>query len=518
MRLRLASWLGLLFLAACDHGHDHPHPHPNGKGDEEKTARITVWSDRFEIFLEHDFIVAGTATPFVTHVTDLKTLEPRKEGKVVFALRGPDGTVFEHAEDAPKRAGIYIPELPFSKAGEWAVGLRIPVDGREFPVELPKFTVYASKEDARKAPEPEAMEGIPFLKEQQWKVLTKAEPAGKRRLVERVRVPASVAARTGSRAVLTPPVAGRLLAPPGKALPSIGERVEAGQTLALVHPPFSDFAVRLVEANAEAIRAKLALDQATVALDRTKKLATSEARTARDVQEAEFALKSAQASYDASVALRAAYEKSGVVQIEGGVPALALKAPIGGVITAVSSTVGEHVPSEKAVLTILDASVVHLEARVPEPDAARFVSGKPALYELASARGKVQPIEGRLVHGGLEVDPATRTVSLLYEVRNADGRFKVGAALTLHLETARAEEAVAIPASALVEEDARPVAFVQVSGETFQKRPLKLGIRDGEWVQVLDGVSAGERVVTKEAYAIRLASVSSVIPAHGHSH
>jgi membrane fusion protein, heavy metal efflux system len=180
--------------------------------------------------------------------------------------------------------------------------------------------------------------------------------------------------------------------------------------------------------------------------------------------------------------------------------------------------VGEHVPSEKAVLTILDASVVHLEARVPEPDAARFVSGKPALYELASARGKVQPIEGRLVHGGLEVDPATRTVSLLYEVRNADGRFKVGAALTLHLETARAEEAVAIPASALVEEDARPVAFVQVSGETFQKRPLKLGIRDGEWVQVLDGVSAGERVVTKEAYAIRLASVSSVIPAHGHSH
>jgi RND family efflux transporter MFP subunit len=508
--------IALLAFAACDHGHDHPHP--EAKEEEEKTAQLTVWSDRFEIFLEHKFIVAGAATPFVTHVTDLKTLEARREGGVVFVLRGPDGTAAEHLERAPKRAGIYIPELTFANAGEWTVHLRIPADGREFPVELPQFTVYASKEEARKAPEPEAPEGIRFLKEQQWKVLTKAEPAIRRRLVERVRVPAVVAARTGARAVLAPPVAGRLLPPPGKPLPAMGERVETGQTLALVQPPFSEFAVRLVEANAETLRSKLALDQAAVTLERTRKLAASEARTAREVQEAEFALKSAQATYDAAVALRTTYERAGAVQVEGGAPALALKAPIGGVIIAVAGTVGEHLAAEKAVFTILDSAVVHLEARVPESDVARFAAGKPALYELASARGKVRPLEGRLVHGGLEVDPATRTVSLLYEADNSDGRFRVGAALTLHLETARAEETVAIPSSALVEEDARPVAFVMVSGETFQKRPLKLGIRDGEWVQVLDGVAAGERVVTKEAYAIRLASVSSVIPAHGHSH
>ena len=62
------------------------------------------------------------------------------------------------------------------------------------------------------------------------------------------------------------------------------------------------------------------------------------------------------------------------------------------------------------------------------------------------------------------------------------------------------------------------MAFVQVSGETFQKRELTLGIRDGTWVQVLSGVAEGERVVTKGAMAIRLASASSVIPAHGHAH
>ena len=70
----------------------------------------------------------------------------------------------------------------------------------------------------------------------------------------------------------------------------------------------------------------------------------------------------------------------------------------------------------------------------------------------------------------------------------------------------------------VVEEDGRPIAFVQVSGETFEKRDLELGIRDGNLIQVLSGVAEGERVVTKGAYAVRLASVSSAIPAHGHVH
>jgi cobalt-zinc-cadmium efflux system membrane fusion protein len=90
--------------------------------------------------------------------------------------------------------------------------------------------------------------------------------------------------------------------------------------------------------------------------------------------------------------------------------------------------------------------------------------------------------------------------------------------LNLYIETQHTEDGVAIPDSAIVEEGGQPVAFVQVSGETFQKRELTLGIRDGNWVQVLSGVTEGERVVTKGAMAIRLASASSVIPAHGHAH
>jgi membrane fusion protein, heavy metal efflux system len=515
---RLTSLLGLLLLAACD-GHDHPHPEGAAE-EEEKSAQLTVWGERFEIFLEHKFIVVDVPTGFVTHVSDLKTLEPRRKDKVVFVLRQGDNAPIEHVEPEPKRAGIYIPELKFPKAGEWSVTLRIPVDGAESVVDLPKFTVYATKEDAKKAPEPEAPEGLSFLKEQQWRVLSKTEPVGKRKLVERVRVPAVVAAKPGSRAAVVPPLAGRLIAPSGKALPSLGDRVEAGQVLALVQPPLSEHAARLVEARAEAARAKLGLDQAEIVLARVKKLAESGARTERELQEADFAVRSAKASQEAALALKDAYERSGAVTLQGGSPALELRSPIAGAVVSIQATLGEHVGAEKPVFMVLDASKVHLEARIPEAEIGRLAGGKATLAELPGARGTFISLEGkaRQVFLGPEVDPTTRTVPLLFEAENPEGILRIGSALTLHLETARSEDALAVPASAVVEEEARPIAFVQLSGETFEKRYLKLGLKEGPWIQVLDGLAEGERVVSKEAMAVRLASTSGVIPAHGHAH
>jgi multidrug efflux pump subunit AcrA (membrane-fusion protein) len=75
-----------------------------------------------------------------------------------------------------------------------------------------------------------------------------------------------------------------------------------------------------------------------------------------------------------------------------------------------------------------------------------------------------------------------------------------------------------VPESAIIDDAGRPVVFVQRGGETFLRRPVKLGIRNHGLVQVLEGVNAGDRVVTKGAYLIRLSTMSSAVPAHGHVH
>lgn len=505
--------------AGAHDGHAH--------SGEAKTAQISVFGERHEVFAEHRLVVAGTPTRFVTHVTDLRTLEPRRAGPVRFKLRLGQDAPIEQAEKAPARAGIYEVMLNFPKAGDWDVALIVPTDEGDQTIPFPRVTAYASTHDVEHAEAPEPPEGISFLKEQQWKILAGTEPVAKRRLVEQLRLPAMVAARPGSLAQVTPPMAGRLLLPAGKTMPLVGEKVEAGQTLALIQPTFSEVAARFVEAEAEVVRAKLALEQADLALKRIEKLVKAEAKSGRELQEAEFALKGAQAKYDAALALQGTFRQASTsLSGPGGAPnqvAVELRSPIAGTIIAQSgAAVGEFITAEKAVFTVLDSGNVFVEAHVPEASVQRLGATGAATYEVPGVSGRFAPITsdgaGRLVFVGIQVDAATRTVPLIYEVKNPENRLRVGQSVSLYVETARAEDALAIPSAAIVEEDGRPIAFVQVGGETFQKRDLTVGIRDGNWVQVRSGLAEGERVVTKGAYAVRLASVSSAIPAHGHVH
>src|SRR5688572_15394582 len=97
--MRTAFVLLLMLLVGCKksdqpagHGHDHgPGGHSSAEApEEEKTAQITVWSDRFEIFAEHKAPVENKPTRFITHVTDIKSGEPRRSGLVKFIFTQGD--------------------------------------------------------------------------------------------------------------------------------------------------------------------------------------------------------------------------------------------------------------------------------------------------------------------------------------------------------------------------------------------------------------------------------------------
>ena len=71
---------------------------------------------------------------------------------------------------------------------------------------------------------------------------------------------------------------------------------------------------------------------------------------------------------------------------------------------------------------------------------------------------------------------------------------------------------------ALMEELGIFYVYVQLGGESFQKREIKIRASDGEKVEVLSGIKEGERIVTKGAYQIKLSAASGKLPAHGHEH
>lgn len=480
-----------LALCACDR-HERAAP----RADEAEPVQFTVWTGRYEAFVEYPVPVAGKPVRFVTHLTDLKTFEPVREGAVT--LVSSSGA--ERTEPKPARDGIYLPELTFPKNGTWTVRLRM-ADGHEIP--FPDVVVGAANA-------PEHPDGIAFLKEQQWKLGTRIERVETKSLTASLRAVGVVAALPNGRASVTTPIAGRLAVV--KFLPRIGDRVESGQILAAIEPVLSDLAVKVVDAEAEVLRSKLALDQAQTVAERVRKLAAEKAKSERELQEAEVALRTAQARHDAALAVQKAYQKSGAVA-----GAVELRAPIGGVIAHAHGAVGELIAEGRELFCVIDAGSVLIEARVPEADLARLGPKPDAVYERPGAPGEYLPA-GRLLFAGIEVDAETRTVPFTYEVANADGLLRIGMALAVQIEQASVTDGLAIPLSSVVEEDGRPVAYVQLAGETFEKRDLTLGVRDAGWVHVLSGLDPADRVVTRAAYAIRLASVATSIPAHGHSH
>lgn len=533
--------------AACDPGHDHPHAHAE---EEPRTEAVTVHSSRHELFIEHRQLVAGVPTRFITHVTDLVTLEARSAGPVTYVLRQGSDPPLQVEVPAVARLGIYLPDLTFPAAGVWQVSLRVPWAEGTDEVRLPDRTVFATAEEAAAAPEVEGPEGVSFLKEQSWKLPLRIERVARRTLTERVRLPGRVAALPSRQAALSPPVAGLLLPPPGGSIPAPGERVRAGQVLAHIAPPLAgpellalltgrqqlealrlQLATQEAEAHARASRAEAMLEQARRTLERVRDLAAQDAKPRRELEQAELEERVAAAEHAAATKLaellgtsRAALEAGGAaaVDLRDGFPSVPLVSPLDGVVTAVEAARGEHVLPQERVLRLLDASLLQVQARTPESLLGRLGAGRTALAELPGRPGFLRPLTGegvgRFLHTASEVDPATRTVDLVWEVMNADGSLRPGQTLEVHVETSRVEEALAVPLSALVAEDAGWIAFVQLAGETYERRAVELGVRDGAWVQVVSGLAEGEWLVTQGGLAIRLASVSSVIPAHGHAH
>jgi len=185
----------ILLTSDSDHGHDEGHGHTevdahddhldehgHDEHDQQKSSQVTVWDDRYEIFLEHPFIVVNTPTKFVTHVTNRAKLEPRRKGSVAFLLTDSSGIPTKHVEKAPARAGIYIPKLTFPQSGIWKVSFIIPADGKEYAVELPALTVYKSQAEVDRASCPEEIAGVSFLKEQQWKMPFAIEAVQRRKI------------------------------------------------------------------------------------------------------------------------------------------------------------------------------------------------------------------------------------------------------------------------------------------------------------------------------------------------
>ncbi len=531
--------------------HDPGGGHGHGEDGGPDPISITLFTAKVQLFMEYPPLVKGEQAAFLAHLTVLATGEPIRSGRLTFEITPAYSTPVSLTLDAPKRDGLFVPEWKPDAAGVYKLRLSVDSPQVQETVDVGVLIVHAdaheAEHEAEHAAGAEPPDIVPFLLEQQWKLGTRYEQAAKRTLVRHLQIPGEITAPQGASAVVSPPVSGRLLPPPSSELPHIGDHVEAGQVLALVEPPLTvttelalrslDLEVKALEAERSSMQAKARLDFARRTHEREAKLRQTGVGTDQRYEQAEQDLRLAEAEYNSALAAESHYEGAlqKIVDMRAGMQArdadrteygstlsLPLRAPISGCVVTANYVEGEHVDALQEVHRIVALEKVWIVAHISEFDLAELEQTPGASMTLPAYPGKRFDILGsdgaRLQSIGTVIDPESRTVPIRYEMSNPGALFRAGMLADVYLETKRATNCTAIPEEAIVLDNGRPTAYVLIDGENFQRRELELGIRDNGWVEVKRGVLEGERVVTKGAYAIKLASLSPASFGHGHGH
>ncbi|MGE0440103.1 MAG: efflux RND transporter periplasmic adaptor subunit [Gemmatimonadales bacterium] len=487
--LKAAGLAGILVAAGCGE--------PEAElAIEPTTLSVTRWTDSTELYLEHPALVAGEPAKFAVHLTDLTDFAPLTAGLVALRLTPVGGgSPVEATQETPRSPGIYGPALTPAAEGRYRMTVLVRSPQALDSIDAGEVDVYPTIDDT--PTEGNTPAGISFLKEQQWKspdFRTAFAAAGE--LAGASEVPGEIVPAGGRFAVVTTPLAGTVDPRTGAGL-AAGTRVAAGTILAAVTPALGDGGSGYARARAE-------LAEAEEEHARARRLVEAEAAPARRLHEAEIRLRAAQ---------EALAPFGGGELVDGRVP---VRSPLGGVITIRHSLAGALVAAGDPLFTVVDPSVVWVRALVPGTVIGQVNRRQPATIRVDGSDLTVATSPPAAVSP--RIDPETRAVEITYPVANRDGAIPIGATVRVLVPRAGRGSGVIVPASAIFEFDGRPYCFVQISGESFEQRPVAIAARDASRALITDGVRAGERVVTGGGYGIRLASQSSTVPAHGHEH
>ncbi|MCI0695730.1 efflux RND transporter periplasmic adaptor subunit [candidate division KSB1 bacterium] len=478
---------------------------------EHEGTSVTLWTEKTELFMEYPALIAGQEAAFAVHLSDLKDFKPVTQGRVTCVFKNAGGSEVTVIAESPSYPGIFRPLVKFSEAGVYDMELRLEGQQVADIIHVPNVRVFADEAAIPHEEETATSEElITFLKEQQWKIDFRTEPAQTHKLSGSVKAVGEILPKAQWHAEVPALVNGVILADQNANLPSVGAWVQKGAVLAVISPPAN------TEAGLNNVRNEYLLAKAE--FERAQRLFEKQAISQKRLDEAKLRFEAKRAGYE----VIAQQVDFGNAAGDGGdTPHFHLKAPIAGIIEEIHFHLGETVETGKKLFTISNPKRVWLKANIPLALLARVKAATGASFKVEGYEQefRVDQLNGKLISVGSIVDEKSRTVPALFELENPDNQLKVGMFAEVSVQTGDAVETLAIPASAIFDDSGTPVAYVHVEGEAFAKRVLQTGISDRGFTQILSGINEGERVVTIGGYQVRLASLSTSVPVgHGHEH
>ncbi len=204
-------------------------------------------------------------------------------------------------------------------------------------------------------------------------------------------------------------------------------------------------------------------------------------------------------------------EKSGQVQ-----RTLTLYSPFSGVVLEKMATRGLYIMPGTALYKVADLSVVWLIADVYEYELPHIRLGQQAAVRLSYFAGEV--FTGKAIYIYPYLDAQTRTAKVRFEFANPRGKLKPEMFADVEIKVNLGSRLV-VAEGAIIDTGARTVAIVDLGSGYFEPRDVKLGARADGWVEVLEGLKAGEQVVTSANFLIDSESkLKDAVGGGGHNH
>jgi cobalt-zinc-cadmium efflux system membrane fusion protein len=301
-----------------------------------------------------------------------------------------------------------------------------------------------------------------------------------------------------------------------------GDQVERGQPLFVVE------ATDAVQAQNDFIAASTGLNKARSALNlaqitdrRQRELYEGKAAPLKEVQNAKAALDAAendlQSAQTALEAARnrlhilgktdrdiAAFQEKGIID-----PATLIAAPITGTIVQRKIGPGQYIGSGASdpVFVIGDLSSVWLTAYVRESDASKVMAGQDVNFTVPAMPDRIY--SGRINYVSAMLDPASHRLLVRATVENPGGQLKPEMFANVTIFTDMQNRSVAVAREALIYEGNTVRVWVAREDNSIELRQIKTGLTSGRMIEVVEGLSPGERIITKGSLFIDRAAIGS---------
>lgn len=519
---RLSLALLLLLAPGCrEHSHD-PETGGHSHGEEDTAWSVTAWSEHYELFAETDGLVAGVETPSHAHFTYLPDFSALNQGTVTGILRSADGGEERFVAAAPLRAGIFNVPFKPTRPGAFTLSFLVENELAREEIEAGRVAVGTAEEPggALEAP-PSAPAGgssggeeVSFLKEQQWRTPFATVWASQGELARSFAAVGRVRPAAGGEALLVAPAEGLLRA---ERWPRPGLEVQRGATLFELAPKVvGEESAAQRAARVTALEAENGV--AAARLVRLRELLSQEAVSRREVEEAEARAAGLTAQLEATRRDQAAAS----AQRGGAAERFRVASPIVGRVVEVLVSPGQFVAAGTTLARVVATSPVWLELALSPADAARFgAGGAGATLALTRFSGEapleIPASELKLVTLSPEIDAATGTVAAFFEVARSADELRLGSRVEAEVLLAETLRGIVLPEAAMIDDSGVPVVYLQLSGESFERREVQVVERAAGRVLV-SGISAGERVVVAGGNAIRRSVLLGSGAVEGHVH